>query len=126
MQLAGATLSMTTGLPVCAMCVAREGLSSQQGRAIRSLAYGSLGGALATAPLTFCLCGLAGVAMCVVAIVSGVRALMLLGQPDYRDRSDRGVLMAASIGGIVVAGMILLTYLLAMMGAVGSALLRGR
>jgi len=51
---------------------------------------------------------------------------MLLGQPDYHARKDRSLLSAAAVVGIVIASLNGLMYVLAIMGAVGSALLRGR
>jgi len=125
-QAASATLSTTTGLPTCASCVAGETLFAQQGRAIRSVAYGALGGAIMTPLVTFCFCGLGGIVISVAAILSGVRALMLLSQPDYQRRTDRGILYSAAIAGIVIAGFNVMMYSLALMGAVGSALIHRR
>jgi hypothetical protein len=121
-----ATLSKTTGLPVCPACVASEGLYEQQGRAVKSLAWGALGGSLGAPLVTFCVCGPAGLVASAAAIASGVRALMLLGQPDYERRTDRSLLTAISIVAIVLASMSGLVGVLALAGVVGSALLRAR
>jgi hypothetical protein len=123
---ATATLSTGTGLPVCAMCTAREALVAQQGRAVRNLAFGALGGALGAPILTFCLCGPFGVVVSVLAMISGVRAATLLNQPDYRTRTDRQMLSAVSITGVVLACGTVTLYALATFAGVGSSLLRGR
>jgi hypothetical protein len=108
------------------MCTAREGLVAQQGRAVRNLAFGALGGALGAPILTFCFCGPAGVIVSVLAMISGVRAATLLNQPDYRTRSDRQMLSGVSIAGVVIACGTVMLYALATFAGIGSALLKGR
>jgi hypothetical protein len=120
----GATLSKYTGLPVCPACAAGEGLYDQQGRAVKGMAWGALGGALGAPILTFCFCGPIGLGAAIAAIVSGARALMLLNQPDYQRRPDRGLLLTVSIIALVIASGTTLVGALAFAGFLGSALLR--
>jgi hypothetical protein len=111
-------------LPVCASCAAAEGLVAQQGRAVKSLAFGALSGAIGAPMVSLCLCGPAGLVMAIAAIVSAVRAITLLGQPEYQQRPDRTLLFTVSIVAIVVGGLAAMLYGLMVMGAIGSAMLR--
>jgi hypothetical protein len=109
---ARATLSTSTGLPICPMCVGAEGLAATQGRAAASLAYGSLSAALSAWVLQFLICGILGLGIAVASIVTGAQALNLLSKPDYRNAPNRGVMQAAAIGGIVLASLLVLFYVL--------------
>ena len=57
---------------------------------MKSLALGSLGAALGTPIITFCLCWPVGIGIGIASLVSGIRAITMLNQPDYRTRTDRG------------------------------------
>jgi hypothetical protein len=114
---------MSTGLPTCPACVGGEALYAQQGRAIKGLAWGSLGASVGAGGLTITCCGpIVGLALAAAALVSGIRAVTLLNRPDYLTRPDRGMLLGVSITGIVLAslvgiyGVLALTVLAAAVG----------
>jgi hypothetical protein len=119
---------MSTGLPTCPSCIGGEALYAQQGRAVKGLAWGALGGSLGGFCVTFTCCGpIAGIALGVVSLISGIRAVTLLNRPDYVNRPDRGMLLGLSITGIVLASLIGLYGVLALTvlaAALGGAALR--
>lgn len=94
------------------MCVGAEGLQATQGRAAGSLAYGAIGTAGLAWALFFLACGLIGIGFAVVAIVTGAQALNLLSKPDYRSAPNRGLMQASAIGGIVMAALLALVYVM--------------
>ena len=114
-----ASLSTKTGLPICPVCVGGEGLEATQSRAAGGLAYGALSAALLSWFVTWGCCGIVGVAMAIGAIVSGARALSLLGRPDYQLQPNRGIMQASAIVGIVLGALLCLAFLVsvAVMGA---------
>lgn len=118
---------MSTGLPTCPACIGGEALYAQQGRAIKGLAWGALGGSIGAGALTVTCCGpIAGLALAAAALVSGIRALTLLNRPDYVQRPDRGMLLGIAITGIVLASLVGLYGVLALTvlaAAVGGAAL---
>jgi hypothetical protein len=107
---AQASLSTATGLPICPMCVAGEGLQATQGRAAQSMAFGAFGTACSAWALFFLLCGWMGVAIGIAAIATGAQALSLLGKPDYQHVPNRGLLYTAAISGIVGGALLPLAY----------------
>jgi hypothetical protein len=116
---------MSTGLPTCPSCIGGEALFAQQGRAVKGLAWGALGGSVGSGVLSVTCCGpIVGLALGVAALISGIRAVTLLNRPDYVQRPDRGMLLGVAITGIVISSLVGLYAVLALTvlaAAVGGA-----